>query len=215
MKRRTFLSIAAAAALTGCITPTERETGTPTPSGEGAAEPTQTETPIETSTPTETPTPATSQFDSMTCPDATGLLEDVGEVHCYHVEGTESGVYVEPSKTTLTLPRDEAEFTIHNDSGVRFVTNYYDWNILRQTSTGWEMAIDLPAPEPIFQLSDGQTHTWTLQLGGALPEQKDDQVAAVGNLKPGTYAFVVKGVLNERRADVYPAYAALFEVVQG
>jgi hypothetical protein len=53
----------------------------------------------------------------------------VKRVVCYENAESETTLLVEPSAERATLPKTTLSFTLTNETGATFTTNYYAWSV--------------------------------------------------------------------------------------
>jgi hypothetical protein len=206
MRRRALLATLAAGALGGCfggdgqpVGPDETATETPRPTRTPTDRPTGTPRATETSTPTETAT--------ETLPPAPDLSAYPGA--CPHPDRAESRVIcadAAPADAPLTMTAStdrvelpgSATFTLSNDTGVEFRTNFYDWSLYKRSDAGWHYVTPWFVPEPLTPLPAGEAHTWDVRFDGELraegpsnPRGTDE--LAIHALGGGRYAFLTSG----------------------
>ncbi|WP_458204856.1 hypothetical protein [Haladaptatus sp. NG-SE-30] len=185
-----------------------------TPGGVGT-EPSSTTT-TQTSTTRKTSTTAkdpTLQFpDENHCP-------PFGDrrVVCYENADPETTLPMEPSKGNASLPKATLSFTLTNETGATFTTNYYHWNVWKQVDGEWFRVAPRMWPEPAMMLGSGGSHTWSLtvdnsDLGRALPRAEGTESLTLAGLGGGTYAFGISGWFEGENGTEGIGVAARFEL---
>lgn len=214
MYRRTVL-VAIGASTAGCVNTgaggSDGRTNTD-PNGTG----TDQRTPDgRTTTDGGTPQDARERFGEYPCP---SFAEGTDRTVCWHTVDPESAdLYLsvaspvfEPAAGDASLP-----FTLHNDSGVPFGHNPYEWAIKRETEEGWEHVAPDMYIEPWETVPDGETYTWVLRVGEdattSAGTDRERTLTVTQDLADGVYAFQITGLLEgEARTSV--ECVALFEV---
>ncbi|WP_458187563.1 hypothetical protein [Haladaptatus sp. NG-WS-4] len=193
MHRRTVLASVGSALLAGCLTDS-------TPGGAGSSS--TTTTPPKTSTQEPTPTTTSNRTEpdlqvpsQNHCPP---FDDRVQGVVCYENADQETTLLVEPSKERATLQKATLSFTLSNETGATFTTNYYHWNVWKQVDGEWFHVAPRMWPEPAMMLGSGGSHTWNLtvdnsDLGRALSRAEGTENVALAGLGGGTYAFGISG----------------------
>jgi hypothetical protein len=121
-----------------------------------------------------------------------------------------------PPTQVGSLPEASFDFTLENRTSVRFETNPYDWGLWRRFDGEWFFVTPRYVPEPLMYVEPGETHKWTLEATGTVPETDVERVEGSSSLRVnalggGTYAFTVEGNFpTEGYPDV--GLAARFEL---
>lgn len=189
--------VALCGAVAGCRSESPGSTpGEPEPE----PEPEPTESPQSSPTP-DTSSPSAESGGPATCPPAPGGEFDV-TVHCGPRRPDQS-VWMSTSAGTLEMPRDELQFTLHNESDHALSSEddryrFYHWRdgewflIREKTDDGAFVRVRVPS---------GETRDWrviedTRNLGPTLPpgaparsQSRDEGGTFVFRLPPGVYAF--------------------------
>ncbi|WP_231183055.1 hypothetical protein [Haladaptatus sp. DYF46] len=214
MDRRRALACVGSAIFAGCLS--ESTPGGSGPSSDttnGTKTTTETKTSIaNTATGTETPSPTLEIPSENHCP-AFGDSQVVCSVDAD--DGT--ALRMVPSKTSASLPKANLSFTLRNETGVTFTTNYYDWSVWKRVDGEWFHIAPQVVPEPAMMLESGGSHTWNLTVdntdldaAGVGAEGTEDVTLA--GLGGGTYAFGIRGWFRGQSYENGIAAAARFEL---
>jgi hypothetical protein len=217
MNRRRALACVGSAIFAGCLsesTPggsepvsTDTTNGAKSTTNEGTSN-------TNTATGTETPASPTLEIPSENhCP-AFGDSQVVCSVDAD--DGTT--LQMVPSKASAPLPKADLSFTLRNETGVTFTTNYYDWSAWKRVDGEWFHIAPQVVPEPAMMLESGGSHTWNLTIDNTdldavivLAEGTED--VALAGLGGGTYAFGIRGWFRGQSYENGTAAAARFELV--
>lgn len=139
---------------------------------------------------------------------------DVDRVVC-SADPPEDALVFEPDPERAELPRAEVACRLENDSGERFETNFFDWNLHGYDGEEWWWLGPYGAPMPLHRLAPGETHVRRLlvdntDLERIRPPTPDDRDGEYGagrhGLGPGTYAVSI----TSDSEGPETAYAAAF-----
>lgn len=146
------------------------------------------------------PTPGTPPHDAPFPP----KRDDVDRVVWYReVSDPDGSLSLAHSASSVDLPGD-VSFTLSNDTGATFMTNFYNWALYRWAD-GWRRVAPTMVNDPLMELPPGESHTWTVAV-------RNDDLAAptfrtsgtdeldVGALGGGRYAFAAQGWWTDQDA---------------
>jgi hypothetical protein len=95
-----------------------------------------------------------------------------------------------------------------NEADRPFATNHHDWSLWKRTPDGWAFVCPDAANDPLYRLSPGDRHEWTLRIdaggpgaGEWLPDSSGARHLSVGGLGGGAYGFVATGALGRWPQD--------------
>ncbi len=215
MNRRRALACVGSAIFAGCLsesTPGGSEPPSDTTNGTKTTTDTKTGN-ANTATGTETPASPTLEIPSENhCP-AFGDSQVVCSVDAD--EGTT--LQMVASKTSANLPKADLSFTLRNETGVTFTTNYYDWSVWKRVDGEWFHIAPQVVPEPAMMLKSGNSHAWNLtvdntDLDAAVVGAEGTEDVALAGLGGGTYAFGIGGWFQGQSYENGTAVAARFEL---
>ncbi|WP_227354447.1 hypothetical protein [Haladaptatus salinisoli] len=207
MYRRAVLASVGSVLAAGCLSES-------TPGGVGM-EPSST-TPTRKTSTRGTPTTATEP--TLRIPDE-NRCPPFGDqrVVCYQNADSDATLLAEPSTERATLPKATLSFTLTNETGATFTTNYYDWSVWKLVDEEWFRIAPRIVPEPATMLDTGNSHAWNVtvdntDLGRALPRAEGTESVALAGLGGGTYAFGISGWLEGQSYEDGVGVAARFEL---
>ncbi len=212
MNRRTVLASVGTAILAGCLTESSPG-GTDSPSSQRSSTPKSTQTEVPTSKPSD---PNLRIPGENHCPK---FDDDVKRVVCYQNAGSDTTLLMEPSTEQWNLPKANLSFTLRNETGATFTTNYYNWNVWKQVDSEWVHIAPRVVPEPAMMLESGGTHAWNLtvdntDLGRAIDRTEGTENVTLDGLGGGgTYAFGISGWFEGENYDESTGVATRFELV--
>ncbi len=200
MNRRRTLACVGSALLAGCLSRSTSSGSEPAASTTRTAKHTATKSTTPT---TEHPHPHDPETDSPNldvpsenhCPP---FGDDEKQVVCYQDATSGTTLLMKPSKGSVTLPKAALSFTLQNETGTTFTTNYYAWSLWKLVDGKWFQLMPRIVPEPAMMLKSGDTHSWSVtidntNLDGSLdPAGGTEDLTLVG-LGGGTYAFGIDG----------------------
>ncbi|GAA0231095.1 hypothetical protein GCM10009000_053070 [Halobacterium noricense] len=164
---------------------------------------------------TDAPTPDLRIPDENHCPP---FDDDVKRVVCYEDADSETNLLMTPSKERAELPNDAISFTLSNETGTRFTTNYYHWRVWKLVDGEWFYIAPRVVPEPAMMLQSGGSHTWNLTidnatLGGRIDGAQGTEDITLPGVGGGTYAFGISGWFEGQEYDNGTGVATRFELV--
>jgi hypothetical protein len=116
-----------------------------------------------------------------------------------------------------SLPTATFEFTLRNETDVRFDTNFYAWRVWKRVDGEWFHVAPQGWNDPLMALGPGDSHVWKLTVDGR--ENRAPSTAASGTetlsltgLGGGTYAFVVDGWFATADHENSVGFAARFDL---
>ncbi|GKZ12371.1 hypothetical protein [Haladaptatus sp. T7] len=210
MNRRRALACVGSVLLAGCLS--ESTPGGSDPAASNATNGTTTTT-EQPNTSTGTPASPTLEIPAENhCP-------SFGESRVVCSVDADDGTTLQmvPSKTRVDLPKATVSFTLRNETGATFTTNYYGWSVSKHVDGEWFHIAPQIVPEPAMMLESGDSHTWTLTIdntdldAASARSQGTDDIALVG-LGGGTYAFGIDGWFQKGGYENAIGVAARFEL---
>ncbi|SIR16969.1 hypothetical protein SAMN05421858_1677 [Haladaptatus litoreus] len=210
MNRRTVLASVSSVLFAGCLTESS-------PGGSGTDEP-DTSTPGMTKT---TPGTTTTGSPDLQIPDENHCPpfgDDEKQVICYEYADSETNLLMTPSKEQAELPDDTVSFTLSNETGATFTTNYYHWMVWKLVDNEWFYIAPQVIPEPAMMLESSGSHTWSLtidntNLGSSIEGAQGTEDISLAGLGGGTYAFGISGWFQGQSYDESVGVATRFELV--
>jgi hypothetical protein len=215
MQRRALLAAIGTAAVAGCVADespagTEADTDTSeTPDGDPA---TTTEHPT-TATP-ETPDVGVSPSEAAGPP----WDDDIEHVVAWPDVTDETPIALTPSTQQGSLPTTTFEFTLTNETDVRFDTNFYAWRVWKRVDGSWFHVAPTAWPQPLMALEPGESHMWTLTVdntksdGAPFSHVEGRQSILLSGLGGGTYAFTTDGWFATEDYQNGLGFAARFDL---
>lgn len=210
MNRRRALACVGSALLAGCLS--ESTPGGSDPAASNATNGTTTTT-EHPNTSTGTPASPTLEIpDENHCP-------SFGDSRVVCSVDADDGTTLQmvPSKTRVDLPKATVSFTLRNETGATFTTNYYGWSVWKRVDGEWFHIAPQIVPEPAMMLESGDSHAWNLTVdntdldAATARSQGTDDIALVG-LGGGTYAFGIDGWFQKGGYENAIGVAARFEL---
>ncbi|MWG33606.1 hypothetical protein [Halomarina oriensis] len=198
MRRRQVLALAAVG-LAGCLSD-------PSPSPNGTDDGTTTPaTTVTTETP-ESPDVGAYPGDCPRYGDSTLVCADAAP--------DDVPLRMTASRSSVELP-GTVEFTLSNDTEVRFETNHYGALLHKRVDGEWFRIAPTIVEEPLMYIVPGDSHTWSVTLEHAPDEQArggGDDERRVAGLGGGRYAFGNDGWFSTGNYEESVALATTFEV---
>ncbi|SEO86708.1 hypothetical protein SAMN04487948_10655 [Halogranum amylolyticum] len=199
MQRRALLSTVGAAAFAGCLAD-----DAPSPTGDSAepSTPNATDVTDATTQTSETETATATPPDVGVVPtEAAGPPwdDDVKRVVAWPDVTDETPVALTPATQRGSLPTATVEFTLTNDTDVRFDTNFYAWRVWKRVDGEWFHVAPRAWNQPLMSLAPDESHAWTLTVDNTrlddepLPRAGGTEELSLAGLGGGTYAFTVDG----------------------
>ncbi|PSP86046.1 hypothetical protein BRC96_00475 [Halobacteriales archaeon QS_6_64_34] len=122
-------------------------------------------------------------------------------------------------ETQKVQPDQPTDFTLRNQSGQRFETNFYNWQLYKRVDGDWYYIMPRATPQLQTPLADGEAHTWTLTVttgsvsdGAAIEIVQDTESLPVDGLGGGHYAFATDGWFEAGSYEEPIALAASFDL---
>jgi len=154
------------------------------------------------------PVPTTDFSDrSDPCPESES---ETTQQYCLGDIDDSTPLSFERSDERGSLPEATFSFTLHNRSERTFMSNFYNWRVLKYTDRGWVRVAPGMVPQPLHALPAGERHQWELTVDNTDDQRVDsyrtsqESTNVVEGLGGGHYAFVVDGHF---RADYEDAHA--------
>ncbi|WP_049893407.1 hypothetical protein [Halogranum rubrum] len=124
-------------------------------------------------------------------------------------------IALRPPTQQASLPGATFEFTLANDTDVRFETNFYGWSVWKQVDEAWFHVAPTAWPVPLMTLESGESHTWTVTVDNSelhrdimwVEGTEDLSLAGLGG---GTYAFTIDGWFASQDYDQSLGFASQF-----
>jgi hypothetical protein len=221
VNRRALLASLGSLAFAGCTTGDGAGTATTTAAPTTERRTTDSPTATDAETPTEPQTTAEPSTPDVGGPpsEAAGPPwdDDVRRVVAWP-EADEAPIRLEPPTQHGSLPETRFEFSLTNDTGVRFAFNPYGWSVWKRVDGEWYRLAPAYWPEPLQYLPPGESHTWTVTVdngrldGSPLPNVQGTSSLTFAGFGGGTYAFVTDGWFATEDYESGVGFAARFEL---
>lgn len=181
----------------------------------------------ETSTTTvedgETTPPGSHQsdpdFPEETTSNACPPFDGADRVICYEAVDPEEIPLVLVPETQSVQPIEPTKFTLRNQSGQRFQTNFYHWQLYKRVDGDWYYITPQFWPEPMMTLEASEEHTWTVTAatgrvsdGNPIEHAEGTESLTVAGLGGGHYTFGTNGFFAAGSHEESIALAAGFEL---
>lgn len=221
MNRRALLASLGSLAFAGCTTGDGAGTATTTAAPTTERRTTDPPTATDAETPTEPETTAAPATPDVGVPpsEAAGPPwdDDVRRVVAWP-DAEETAIRLEPPRRRGSLPETKFEFSLTNDTGVRFAFNPYGWSVWKRVDGDWYRLAPVYWPEPLQYLPPGESHTWSVTVdngrldGSPLPNVQGTSSLTFAGFGGGTYAFVIDGWFATEDYESGVGFAARFEL---
>ncbi|WP_232686048.1 hypothetical protein [Halobacterium zhouii] len=192
MRRRALLGTIASLAAAGC-------TGRPPTIAAPGADDSATPTADRTSDPSPNETLDSSVAATLGAApgqtDCPPFGDDTERVVCYP-EQADAPLSLVPSADTADLPNADVTFTLTNDTGATFMTNFYGWALWKREHGQWFHVAPKVVPQPLHTLPSGESHEWrTTMTNTGSPDvgPSAEQDISLAGLGGGEYAFATDG----------------------
>lgn len=158
-------------------------------------------------------------FPVDTASNACPPFDDSERAVCYEaIDPNEVPLVLIPEKQSVQ-PEKPTEFTLRNQSGQRFDTNFYHWQLHKRVDGSWYYIAPQSWPAPLTPLAAGEEHTWTLSVatgrvsnGDLIDHVEGTESLTVPGLGGGHYAFGIDGWFEAGSPKERIAIAAGFEL---
>jgi len=165
------------------------------------------------------PNQSVPDFPGDTTLNACPLFDGTEQVVCYEaVDPKEMPIVLVP-ETQSVQPNQPTEFTLRNQSGQRFETNFYHWQLYKRVDGDWYYIVPQFWPEPLTPLEAGEEHTWTVTVatgrvgdGDSIEPVEGTESLTVAGLGGGHYAFGTDGWVAADFHEESVALAVGFEL---
>ena len=135
-------------------------------------------------------------------------VPDASETVC----NDDAPVALTASDRSVSLPEATVRFELHNRSDESIGLTVSNWSLYERTTEGWESVVS-PTVNPMRHLvGSDEAIQWEVVLDSEeaiLQSDSDATSVRIGDVSPGTYAFVVRRTVEPDTT----AYAATFDVV--
>lgn len=126
-------------------------------------------------------------------------------------------MYLEPSKTSGTLPEATFAFTLSNTRDETFNLNPYGWRLDKSVDGTWRIIQPWAVNVPLLPLEPGRRYSWEVtvdntDLGRPLEPAEGDETLTFSGLGPGTYAFGIDGWFESEDHERQTAFISVFEL---
>jgi hypothetical protein len=199
MNRRRALACVGSAIFAGCLSESTPGGSEPVTSDTtNGTKPTTNTTTNDGNTATGTGTPASPTLEIPSENHCPSFGDGKKRVVCYQDADSGMTLLMKPSKKSVELPKAMLSFTLQNETGVTFTTNYYDWSLWKRVDGEWFHLMARAVPEPAMVLESGDSHSWTVtidntNLGDAVAPSGGTEDLTFTGLGGGTYAFGIDG----------------------
>lgn len=157
-------------------------------------------------------------FPAETTTNACPPFENAERVVCYEAVDPDAVPLVLVPEMQSVQPDQPAGFTLRNQSGQRFETNVYHWQLHKRVDGSWYYIAPQSWPEPLTQLAAGEEHTWTPSVatgrvgnGDPIDGVEGPESLTLAGLGGGHYAFGIDGWFEADSDRERFAFAAGFE----
>ncbi len=159
------------------------------------------------------PTTTGAIDDGIECPRYSDRVETV--VCTPEPADSEAQMAMRPARPSGSLPETDFEFTLANERGSRYETNFYAWRLQKYVDGTWFHVVPQGWPERLMQLEPGGSHSWEIAVDNtdrerSLPGSQGADSATVVGLGGGIYSFGVEGRFADDPADAMTAFVTRF-----
>ena len=205
--------------LAGCTAAPGESNATSTPT-DGVKSPSEAaSTPADGRNTTTDSPESVPEFPPDTASDACPPFDEAAQVICYEaVDSAAMPIVLVPETQTVQLDQP-TDFTLRNQSGQRFETNFYNWQLYKRVDGDWYYIMPRATPQPLSPLAAGKVHTWTLTVttgtvsdGGVIDMVQGTESLAADGLGGGHYAFATDGWFEAGSSEEPIALAASFDL---
>jgi len=213
------LSAGVGTLLAGCTAAPDESNATLTPTAGGNSPTEAAPTPADGRNTTTDSPESVPELPADTASDACPPFDEAAQVICYEaVDSAAMPVVLVPETQTVQLDQP-TDFTLRNQSGLRFETNFYDWQLYKRVDGDWYYIMPRATPQPLSPLAAGKVHTWTLTVttgtvsdGGVIDMVQGTESLAADGLGGGHYAFATDGWFEAGSSEEPIALAASFDL---